>query len=123
MILKAIIVPGCARSVTIEYEHSKELFELLRNIKDNHTNTKMLGVCFGGQAFSHSFGGKVEQMKIPFYRGSEPLTVKDDFFDLPFVKSLNLKKPRELCVAESHGDHIVKLPEGAKLFAYVSCEK
>ena len=106
--------------MSVYYEHPwiQGFFNLLRKIRKNYSSIIILGICFGGQSLAQCFGGKVEKMSIGYHiRGSEPLSIDMSFYDLPYIKNLNIPKTGNFCVAEAHSDHISKLPDDAVLYA------
>jgi GMP synthase (glutamine-hydrolysing) len=67
----------------------------------------VLGICYGMQWMAHTLGGKVERAGRREY-GPAELGVREEsrlFKDLP----------RQIKVWESHGDHVVGLPEGFEI--------
>ncbi|HKS67350.1 MAG TPA: glutamine-hydrolyzing GMP synthase [Candidatus Acidoferrales bacterium] len=67
----------------------------------------VLGICYGMQWMAHTLGGKVERASRREY-GPAELGIREES---PLFKSL----PRHLKVWESHGDHVVGLPEGFEI--------
>lgn len=69
----------------------------------------ILGICYGMQLMSHVLGGKVEASQSREY-GRASMTLKKDsmlFSDIPTAKTSS-----ELSVWMSHGDKVIKIPEG-----------
>jgi GMP synthase (glutamine-hydrolysing) len=64
----------------------------------------VLGICYGMQWMAHTLGGKVERANRREY-GPAELGIRQES---PLFKDL----PRRLKVWESHGDHVVGLPDG-----------
>src|SRR5579863_2714302 len=64
----------------------------------------VLGICYGMQWMTHTLGGRVERADRREY-GPAELGIRQES---PLFKDL----PRQLKVWESHGDHVVGLPEG-----------
>jgi len=110
-----VIIPGSPCGIHNEYFWKKALVDLVTKVRYEYPAIKILGVCFGGQTVAHVFGGRVERMPNEFLRGSEPLEVDRAFYELSYVKPLDIKKDGGLCITESHQDHIVKLPDDAIL--------
>jgi len=113
----AVVIPGSGCAAYADDEWKETYFELLRNIRNNYPSCLLLGICYGAQSIAHCFGGRCEKMPNDYIRGSEPLNIGKEFFELPFVSGLDIKKTGELTISESHGDHIAKLPEDATLHA------
>jgi len=127
--LKLIILSGSGQSA---YDTSvpfvAPLKELIRNVYANYPQVKFVGGCFGEQIIAETLGGKVEKMPFDPVRekclGREWVKPTEEFFEQDFVKKYmaehNLAKdtlPR-IILQESHGDHVVRLPEGATLLAF-----
>jgi len=117
--LDGVIVPGAAGSCyTKGTKWIPKLEEFIRHIHKN-TKARYLGLCYGAQILAQALGGAVERNhKIGFKAATEEITLKEEFFDQPYVrahKSLSERKPRALVVVKSHGDHITRLPEGSVL--------
>lgn len=70
-------------------------------------NVPVLGICYGMQWMTHTLGGRVERAERREY-GPAELGVKEES---PLFKGL----PRQIKVWESHGDHVVGLPEGFQI--------
>ena len=67
----------------------------------------VLGICYGMQWMTHTLGGRVERADRREY-GPAELGVREES---PLFKDL----PRQIKVWESHGDHVVGLPEGFQI--------
>ena len=114
-----VIIPGAAGSCyTPGVKWVPKLEEFIRHIYKN-TKIRYLGLCFGAQMLAQALGGTVERNhKVGFKAATEPITLSEEFYDLPYVKShksLCARKPKSLHFVKSHGDHISKLPDDAKL--------
>ena len=115
---KALIFPGSAASVYGDDEWLKKTINWINDIDKRYSNLKILGICFGAQLLSESLGGKVEKMKNLdsnkerfFIAGHEMLNVRQEFFELPFVKKSKIKNQDNLIIVQSHGDKITKLSD------------
>jgi len=117
--LDGVIVPGAAGSC---YKPGQKwipkLEDFIRHIYKN-TKIRYLGLCYGAQILAQALGGTVERNhKVGFKAATEEITLKNEFFDQPYVRAhraLCEKKPKALVCVKSHGDHITKLPEDAVL--------
>ncbi len=67
----------------------------------------VLGICYGMQWMTHTLGGRVERAQRREYGPAELGVGKES----PLFKDL----PRQIKVWESHGDHVVGLPEGFEI--------
>lgn len=67
----------------------------------------VLGICYGMQWMTHTLGGRVERAERREY-GPAELGVREES---PLFKNV----PRQIKVWESHGDHVVGLPEGFEI--------
>lgn len=69
----------------------------------------ILGICYGQQLMCHLLDGKVKQGKKKEY-GPAVLNSKFEFRNSKLLKGL----PQQFSVWMSHGDEVIKLPEGFK---------
>src|ERR1700722_6140050 len=69
----------------------------------------VLGICYGMQWLTHTLGGKVERADRREY-GAARLDIEEES---PLFKNL----PRQLKIWNSHGDHVISLPEGFRITA------
>jgi GMP synthase (glutamine-hydrolysing) len=69
----------------------------------------VLGICYGMQWLTHTLGGKVERADRREY-GAAQLDIEKES---PLFKGL----PRHLKIWNSHGDHVIGLPEGFRITA------
>ena len=99
------------------YHGSKKLFEFINTVVHNHSSINLLGICFGAQVIAQALQGRVEKMETPFIRGGETLITQPSFYELDYIKSIELDKDMPLVVGQAHGDHVVTLPPGAILHA------
>ena len=67
----------------------------------------VLGICYGMQWMTHALGGRVERANRREY-GPAELGIHEES---PLFKDL----PRQIKVWESHGDHVVGLPDGFQI--------
>jgi GMP synthase (glutamine-hydrolysing) len=67
----------------------------------------VLGICYGMQWMAHALGGKVERANRREYGPAELGIARES----PLFKDL----PHKLKVWESHGDHVVRLPDGFEI--------
>lgn len=102
---QGIIVSGGPSSVYDE--DSPKLHRDIYNLK-----IPMLGICYGMQLMANDMGGEVQQKNTREY-GKSHLMI-DDNFDL--FEGLWL----EMVVWMSHGDSVIKLPDGFKTIAHTA---
>jgi GMP synthase (glutamine-hydrolysing) len=69
----------------------------------------VLGICYGMQWLTHTLGGKVERADRREY-GAAQLDIEQES---PLFRNL----PRRLKIWNSHGDHVISLPEGFRITA------
>ncbi|MFQ3341346.1 MAG: GMP synthase (glutamine-hydrolyzing) [Flavobacteriaceae bacterium] len=100
---KAVILSGSPFSVRSEEAPHPDLKEIKGKIP-------LLGICYGAQYLAHFFGGKVSQSNTREYGRAK---LKHIDTAAPFFNNIGDNSQ----VWMSHGDTILKLPEGAELLA------
>ena len=115
---KCLIIPGSDLSVYNELDFlrktEKFLYSLINDILYNnkYPQLKLLGICFGMEIFISALGGKISNMgKGVFERFPADIMIKDDFWNLNFVKRSCVEKTKSLRLNEVHGDYIDTYPE------------
>jgi len=93
-----IILSGGPSSVceTNAPEIDKKIFDI---------GLPILGICYGWQLMARKLGGKVESAHKEY--GPKTITYSNNIFDLP---------KNNYTVFMSHGDSVIKLPQGFKVF-------
>ncbi len=117
MISKGIFIPGasvCAADKTLPWR--EKLLELIRSVYEQGSKCKILGTCFGLQIIAEAFQGKCEKMK-EFVKGSSNLDISPSFWDLPYIRELNLEPRTPLLIPKSHFDAVTEAPAIATVFA------
>lgn len=112
-----MLIPGatvCAADKSLVWR--EKLLKLIRTVYEDYTACKILGTCFGIQIISEALSGRCERMKEPI-RGSSKLNVCQTFWDLPYIKELNLPVQEKLVVSKSHFDAVMEAPKMAKIYA------
>jgi len=116
--LKGIVIPGSSQSAyDTHLPWFEPLIECIKKIVNENKQINLLGICFGAQIIAQALGGKVAKMDREFVRGGDLLKTKPEFFELGYVKHLNLDQMKPFVIGKAHGDHIVELPEGAVVHA------
>lgn len=115
---KCIIIPGSELSVHNELEFlrktEKYFVNLIKDIEDNgkYPNLKILGICFGLEIIMNGLGAELNKnswdKKARF--GPEIINLKDEFWNLDFVKKSGVEKRKNLIIAEAHSEQIIKYP-------------
>jgi GMP synthase-like glutamine amidotransferase len=115
---KCIIIPGSDLSVhdNIEFlrKTEKYLFNLIKDIeeKGKYPHLKILGICFGLQIIMSGFGAKLNKKewdeKSRF--GPEIINLKDEFWELNYVKKSMVTKRKSLILTEAHSEQVIKYP-------------
>jgi len=90
---------------------------LIRLIATSYSHINLLGICFGAQIISRALGGKVENMEIGLVNKNETYQLPNEFYELSFVKNLNLDPNEMIRIMEVHEDQITELPPTAKLYS------
>lgn len=119
---KAIIIPGSHLSVYNDHDFLRKTEEWIKHFHENHEKVKFLGICFGMQIFVTAMGGKVEKMEHPFVRGPTELSIKQEFWDLDFVKKAGVNKAQTLNLMQAHGDECTFIPESLKIKNYAKSD-
>ena len=115
---KCIIIPGSELSVHDNYDFlrkTEKYFEKLikeMEIEGKYPNLKILGICFGLEIIMSGLGAKLNKNtwdeKSRF--GPEIINLKDEFWELEYVKKSGIKKRQSLIIAEAHSEQIIKYP-------------
>lgn len=97
---KGVILSGGPESVHAENSPkiNEDIFEL---------NVPVLGICYGMQAMADRFGGEVQASEVHEF-GSVTINIEQNCALLNQIED----EPKKLHVWMSHGDKVVKLPEG-----------
>ncbi|CAD8146952.1 unnamed protein product [Paramecium pentaurelia] len=110
-----IIIPGSTSSAYDEKAWIRSLQNFILNVYENHTQIKIMGICFGFQLLAQAFGGIVVPCKNRikhkgfYYYGNEKITIKNDFFQIECFKELT--QIDSIIINKAHGDIVTKLPE------------
>jgi len=116
-----IFIPGasvCAADKTLPWR--EKLLELIRSVYEQGSKCKILGTCFGLQIIAEAFQGKCEKMK-EFVKGSSNLDICPSFWDLPYIRELNLEPRTPLLIPKSHFDAVTEAPAIATVYASSDC--
>jgi len=80
--------------------------------KGKYPNLKILGICFGLEIIMNGLGAELNKnswdKKARF--GPEIINLKDEFWNLDFVKKSGVEKRKNLIIAEAHSEQIIKYP-------------
>ena len=112
-----LFIPGatvCAADKSLVWR--EELLRLIRTVYSDYPQCKILGTCFGIQIISEALNGRCERMNAPI-RGASKVSISKDFWDLPYVKALELKSQENLLISKSHFDAVVEVPKEAVVYA------
>ncbi|KAL4505139.1 hypothetical protein ABPG72_016206 [Tetrahymena utriculariae] len=114
--VQAIIMPGSASNAYAQEEWINTYKNWIRKVYETYKNIKILGICFGEQILAHTLNGKCEIVKEKkinknfFNSGTHTLHLSDKFYEIPFIKQLNLRQ-KNIQITKLHGDIVVKLDE------------
>lgn len=97
---KGVILSGGPESV--HAENSPKINEAIFEL-----NVPVLGICYGMQAMADRFGGEVQASEVHEF-GSVTINIEQNCALLNQIED----EPKKLHVWMSHGDKVVKLPEG-----------
>lgn len=115
---KCIIIPGSDLSVhdNIAFlrKTEKYLFNLIKDIeeKGKYPHLKILGICFGLQIIMSGFGAKLNKNNWDKNSrfGPEIINLKDEFWELNYVKKSMVTKRKSLILTEAHSEQVIKYP-------------
>ena len=96
----------------------EKLLKLIQTVYSDYPLCKILGTCFGIQIVAEALNGKCERMREPI-RGSSKLNMKQEFWELPYVKQLGVKPMESMLVSKSHFDAVTKVPDMMTVYAYI----
>ncbi len=111
-----MFIPGasvCAADTSLPWR--ERFLEILRKVYNENTKCRILGTCFGIQILAEAFEGKTARMEEAVV-GSSNVDISDDFWELPYVKNLNLENRNRLTLPKSHFDFVVEPPKDAKVY-------
>ena len=89
--------------------------EIIRKVYNENTKCRILGTCFGIQILAEAFEGKTARMEQAVV-GSSNIDISADFWELPYIQSLNLENRNQLVLPKSHFDAVVEPPKDAKVY-------
>ena len=115
---KCIIVPGSELSVhdNLQFLRKTEKYfnKLIKDIeqKGKYPNLKILGICFGLEIIMNGLGGELNKSKwgSDSRYGPEIINLKDEFWELDYVKKSGVDKRKNLLIQEAHSEQIIKYP-------------
>ena len=134
---KCILIPGSDLSVHDDYDFLRKTEKYLANLiidieeKNKYPNLKILGICFGLEIIMNGLGGKLNQSEWDKNArfGPEIINLKNEFWELNYVKKTEIKKNKSLIIAEAHSEKIIEYPPQNKNYfitvgssAYCECE-
>ena len=119
---KCILIPGSDLSVHDDYEFLRKTEKYLSNLifdieeKGKYPNLKILGICFGLEIIMNGLGGKLNKSEWDKDArfGPEIINLKDEFWELNYVKKSGVNKRKSLIIAEAHSEKIIEYPPGNK---------
>jgi len=114
--LNGLLIPGatvCAADKSLVWRD--KLLTLIRTVYQDYPSCKILGTCFGIQIISEALNGRCERMKEAV-RGSSKIAIRKQFWDLSYIKELNLENKEGLIVSKSHFDAVTEAPEMATVY-------
>jgi GMP synthase-like glutamine amidotransferase len=117
---KAIIIPGSALNLYNNIPFIPQTVEWLKEIHNNYTHIKLLGICFGEQLICYAHGGTVDMLeakkkdKTYFVKNPTAIQLTEDFWEIPFIKQSGVPKKNEYVISQAHGDEVTDYPEFVK---------
>lgn len=107
----AYLITGCKLSVYDDLPWIRELADFVHQAIA--AKKKILGICFGHQLIAHFFGGEVGPAPVGWAVGIQTSEV---VLTRRWMSQTGAPPP-ELNLVSSHKDQVLKLPDGAEVFA------
>ena len=115
---KCIIVPGSELSVHDNLKFLRKTEKYFANLiqeieeKGKYPNLKILGICFGLEIILSGFGAELNKSNWDANSrfGPEIINLKDEFWELDYVKKSGVEKRKSLIISEAHSEQIIKYP-------------
>ena len=115
---KCIIVPGSELSVYDNLKFLRKTEKYFANLiqeieeKGKYPNLKILGICFGLEIILSGFGAELNKSNWDANSrfGPEIINLKDEFWELDYVKKSGVEKRKSLIISEAHSEQIIKYP-------------
>lgn len=107
----AYLITGCKLSVYDDLPWIRELADFVGAAIE--AKKKILGICFGHQLIAHFFGGLVAPAPVGWAVGVQS---SDLVQKLPWMGNAD-QVPEQLNLVSSHKDQVLRLPDGAQVFA------
>ena len=107
----AYLITGCKLSVYDDLPWIRELAEFVRQAIA--AKKKILGICFGHQLIAHFFGGEAGPAPVGWAVGVQ---TSDVVLNPRWMNAVGVP-PSQLNLVSSHKDQVLKLPDGAEVFA------
>ena len=107
----AYLITGCKLSVYDDLPWIRELAEFVRQAIA--VKKKILGICFGHQLIAHFFGGEAGSATVGWAVGVQ---TSDVLLNPRWMNAVGVP-PYQLNLVSSHKDQVLKLPDGAEVYA------
>ena len=107
----AYLITGCKLSVYDDLPWIRELAEFVRQAIA--VKKKILGICFGHQLIAHFFGGEAGSAPVGWAVGVQ---TSDVLLNPRWMNAVGVP-PSQLNLVSSHKDQVLKLPDGAEVYA------